>query len=145
MSRLYKTSIKRKVITVIMRASLIVLLVTVAAFMIYDLVTFRQMMVRNLNTQARMIAENSTAALAFKEPNDAANVLASLHAEPHIIAAAIYDAQGKLFVKYPAQIPDSDLPAKPQDRSSKFGKAHLTIFQPIVQSGAQLGTLFLRS
>jgi PAS domain S-box-containing protein len=145
MSHPQKTSIKRKVIAVIMLASIGVLLVTVTAFMIYDLVTFRQTMERNLGTQARMIAENSTAALAFRNESDAENVLSSLQAEPHIIAAAIYDAQGKLFVKYPAQIPDADLPDKPQDRSYKFGKSHLTIFQPVVQSGTQLGTIFLRS
>jgi PAS domain S-box-containing protein len=130
---------------VIMTASIAVLLVTVTAFMIYDLVTFRQAMVRNLDTQARMIAENSTAALAFRNEKDAANILASLETEPHIVAAAIYDAQGKLFVKYPAQVSAADLPVRPQDRSYKFGKSHLTIFQPVVQSGTQLGTLFLRS
>jgi hypothetical protein len=97
-----KSSIKRKVTTIIMRASIGVLLVTVAAFITYDLVTFRQTMVQNLVTQARTIADNTTAALAFRNENDAANVLASLRTDPHIAAAAIYDAQGALFVKYPA-------------------------------------------
>jgi PAS domain S-box-containing protein len=145
MTQPHKSTIKRKVMTAIMLASFAALLVTVAAFMVYDLVTFRQTMVQNLDTQARIIAENSTAALAFKNENDAVNVLTSLRNEPHIIAAAIYDAQGKLFVKYPAQIAAADLPAAPQNRSYQFGKSHLTIFQPIVQSGAPLGTLFLRS
>jgi PAS domain S-box-containing protein len=145
MTQPYKSSIKRKVMTAIMLASLAVLLVTVAAFMVYDLVTFRQTMVQNLDTQARIIAENSTADLAFGDKNDATKILASLRTEPHIIAAAFYDAQGKLFVKYPAQISDADLPAKPQAGSYQFGKSHLTIFQPIVQSGAPLGTIFLRS
>src|SRR5271154_4634215 len=140
-----KSSIKRKVTIVIMRASIAVLLVTVAAFMIYDLVTFRQTMVQNLVTQARTIADNSTAAVAFKNENDAANVLSSLRTDPHIIAAAIYDAQGKLFVKYPASIPDADLPAAPQNRGYQFGKSHLTLFQPIVQSGTRMGTLYLQS
>ncbi|HTA95981.1 MAG TPA: CHASE sensor domain-containing protein, partial [Verrucomicrobiae bacterium] len=138
MTQSHKSSIKRKVMTAIMLASFAALLVTVAAFMVYDLVTFRQTMVQNLDTQARIIAENSTAALAFKNENDAVNVLTSLRNEPHIIAAAIYDAQGKLFVKYPAQISAADLPAAPQNRSYQFGKSHLTIFQPIVQSGAPL-------
>jgi PAS domain S-box-containing protein len=145
MTRPQKTSIKRKMMTVIMLASIAVLLVTVAAFMIYDLVTFRQTMVQNLVTQARTIADNSTAALVFKNENDAASVLSSLRTDPHIIAAAIYDAPGKLFVKYPPSIPDADLPDKPQDRSYKFGKSHLTLFQPVAQSGKQLGTVFLRS
>ncbi|MGA2030207.1 MAG: ATP-binding protein [Verrucomicrobiota bacterium] len=141
----HKSSIKRKVTIVIMRASVAVLLVTVAAFMIYDLVTFRQTMVQNLITQARTVADNSTAALAFRNQNDAANVLASLQTNPHIIAAAIYDAQGALFVKYPASIPDANLPASPQGPGHQFGKSRLTLFQPVVQSGKPLGTLYLQS
>src|ERR1700722_3447981 len=140
-----KSSIKRKVTTVIMRASVAVLLVTVAAFMIYDLVTFRQTMVQNLVTQARTIADNSTAALAFRNENDAANVLSSLRTNPHIVAAAIYDAQGKLFIKYPASISDADLPAAPQSQGHQFEKSHLAVFQPVVQSGKRLGTLYLQS
>ena len=140
-----KSSIKRKVTIVIMRASIAVLLVTVAAFMIYDLVTFRQTMVQNLVTQARTIADNSTAALAFRNENDAANVLSSLRTDPHIIAAAIYDAQGKLFVKFPASIPDAQLPASPSGHGYQFGKSHLIVFQPVVQSGKPLGTLYLQS
>jgi signal transduction histidine kinase len=140
-----KSSIKRKVTTVIMRASVAVLLVTVAAFMIYDLVTFRQTMVRNLVTQARTIADNSTGDLAFRNENDAASVLASLRTDSHITAAAIYDAQGKLFVKYPASISDADLPAAPEDQGHQFAKSHLILFQPVVQSGNPLGTLYLQS
>jgi len=139
-----KSSIKRKVTIVIMRASSTVLLVTVAAFIIYDLVTFRQTMVQNMVTQARTIADNSAAALAFKNENDAENVLSSLQTDPHLIAA-IYDAQGKLFVKYPASIPDADLPAAPQSLGYQFGKSHLAVFQPVIRSGMQLGTLYLQS
>jgi PAS domain S-box-containing protein len=140
-----KSSIKRKVTTVIMSTSITVLLVTVAAFMTYDLVTFRQTMVQNLFTQARTLADNSTAALAFKNEDDAANVLTLLQTEPHITAAAIYDTQGRLFTKYPAFISDADLPAAPQSQGHQFGKSHLIVFQPVVQSGKQLGTLYLES
>ncbi|HEV2692590.1 MAG TPA: PAS domain S-box protein [Verrucomicrobiae bacterium] len=140
-----RTSIKRKVMLVIMLASATVLLVTVAAFMVYDVVTFRQNLARNLDTQARMIGENCNAALIFKNETDAEGILVSLRTEPHIVAAALYDDQGKLFVKYPANIPDGDLPAAAQGRSQHFGKNQLTIFLPIVQSGTHLGTLYLKS
>jgi PAS domain S-box-containing protein len=145
MNRAPKSSIKRKVTTVIRRASICVLLVTVAAFMIYDLVTFRQTMVQNLMTQARTIANNTTGDLAFGNDSDAASVLAALQTEPHIVAAALYDAQGRLFTKYPDSIPDADLPAAPQGQGYQFGKFYLTLFEPVVQAGRPLGTLYLRS
>jgi PAS domain S-box-containing protein len=138
-------SIKRKVMRVIMLASIAVLLVAAMAFMIFDLVTFRQTMVQNLRTQARMIAENSSAALAFKNESDATNVLASLKSEPHITAAAFYDSQGKVFAKYPATISDSDLPGEPEKEGHHFSRSHLTLFQEIDQGGTPMGTLYLQS
>ncbi|HEY5297355.1 MAG TPA: ATP-binding protein [Verrucomicrobiae bacterium] len=145
MTQPHQSSIKSKLMTVIMLASITVLLMTVVAFMFYDLVTFRQNMERNLSTEARIIAENSTASLAFKNENDAASILASLRNEPHIIAAAIYDAQGNLFVKYPAHLSAAALPRKPQNPGYEFQKSHLTIFEPVIQAGVPLGTIFLRS
>ncbi len=129
----------------IMLASAIVMMVTVAAFMAYDWVTFRQSMVRNLTTQARMVAENSTAALEFRNDGDAAGVLASLRAEPHVTAAALYDAQGRLFVKYPAALPEAGLPAAPQPEGHQFGESRLTLYQPVTRPGARVGTLYLQS
>ena len=145
MKQPYKSSIRGKVTTVIMLASSAVLLVTVAAFMVYDVATFRQAMQRNLDAQARLIAENSWGSLAFGNEADAANVLASLRTEPHIISAALYDAQGKLFVKYPAAIAATALPDKPQDWNHSLGKSKMAVFQPVIHSGRRLGTLYLQS
>jgi len=145
MIRPQKSSIKRKVTIVILRATIAVMLMTVAAFVTYDFLTFRQSMVQNLATQARTIADNSTASVAFRNENDAANVLASLQSNPHIIAAALYDAQGRIFVKYRAAGSDADLPASPQKPGHEFGKSRLIIFYPVVQSGKSLGTLYLQS
>jgi PAS domain S-box-containing protein len=145
MTRSSPSSIKRKVTIVILRASIAVLLVTVAAFMVYDIVTFRQTMVQNLLTQARTLADNCTGDLAFRSETDAASDLASLQTSPHITAAAIYDAAGRLFAKYPGTIPDASLPASPQAESYQFKPSRLTVFQPIVQSGRPLGTLYLQS
>ena len=140
-----KSSIKSKVMKVIMLASVSVLLVTVAAFMVYDWVTFRQTMQRNLETQARLIAENSWAAMAFGNETDAANLLATLRTDPHIIAAAFYGPQGNLFVKYPAHIAAAELPDKPPGWNHEFGNSRMIVFQPIIHAGGRLGTLYLQS
>ena len=145
MNRPPQSSIRRRVMRVIMLACAIVMLVTVASFMAYDLVTFRQTMVSNLTTQARMVAENSDAALAFRDDTEAAKVLASLGTEPHLRAAALYDAQGRLFVKYPAQIPNGELPAQPQTGGHQFGESRLTLYEPVFRSGTRVGTLYLQS
>ena len=140
-----KNSIKRKVMLVIMIASATVLLVTVAAFMVYDMVTFRQNLARNLVMQAKIIGENCNAALIFKDANDAAGILASLRNDPHILAAALYDENGKLFAKYPAAIADTALPTAPEGQGHRFEGSRLVVFQPVKQPGALLGTFYLKS
>ena len=137
------TPIKRKLVTVIMVTSLIVLLLTIVAFMVYDLVTFRRTMAQNLTTLAQMIADNSNAAMQFQDKRVSQEILNSLKSDPHIITAALYDKDGKLLVRYPLDI--KELPAVPGNLGSYFTRSHLTIFQPIWFSGARLGTLYLNS
>src|SRR5882724_3416722 len=97
------TPIQRKLMTMLLLTSGAVLLLTCAAFFAYEFLTFRQAMVRQLSTLAEVIAANSTAALAFENPDDAKEILSSLKAERHIVSAALYDKDGKLFSKYPAE------------------------------------------
>lgn len=139
------SSIKHKVMAVILLACLAVSLVTVIAFVVSDVLTFKESIVRNLESQGRLIAQNSAAALAFSDQNDANHLLASLRTEPHVIAAAIYDQHGRLFAKYPPDIPDGSLPHQPEKWPYKFQKQSLCIFQPVVQSGGRLGTIYLQS
>ena len=145
MNAIFASSIKRKVMTVILLASVAVALVTVVAFVVCDVMTFEQAIVRNLTSEGRLIAENSAAALAFNDPEDADNVLASLRTEPHVVAAAIYDQKGQLFAKYPGEIPNDRLPPKPEGWAYKFQNHSLCIYQPVVHSGAKLGTIYLQS
>ena len=91
--------IKRKLMTVILLTSGVVLLLACGAFLTYDLLTFRQTMVRNLSTLAQVVAANSTAAVAFDNRTDATEVLSALSAERHIVAAGLYDNTGTLFAK----------------------------------------------
>jgi len=145
MDQTYQSSIKRKVMAVILLASVVVSLLTVIAFVVCDVVTFKQTLVRNVLSQGRLIAENSAGALAFSDQADAENALASLRSEPHLVAAALYDKQGHLFAKFPANAPDSSFPPKPEKWAYQFQNHSLCIFQPVVRSGATLGTVFLQS
>jgi len=140
------TPIRRKILSAIMLTSATVLIVTVLGFMIYDTVTFRRAMARNLATLARVIASNSSAALAFKNEKDAREILSSLRVEPHVTSAALYDTQGKVFVRYPADAAENVFSgALPKLESSRFERSRLVFFEPVTQNGARLGTLCLAS
>src|SRR5438105_3193674 len=106
--------IRRKLMAMILLTSGVVLLQTCAAFFAYEFLTFRQATVRQLSTLEEIIAANSTAPLAFDNQDDAKEILAALQAEQHIVAASLYDKHGKLFSKYPADLPTTAFPATPE-------------------------------
>src|SRR6058998_3405176 len=138
--------IRRKLTTIILLTSGAVLLLTCAAFFAYELLTFPQTAVRNLTTLGEIIAANSTAALAFDNQDDAREILAALKAEQHIVAAGLYDKEGRLFSTYPRNLPSTAFPAAPEGDGYRFERSYLAGFQPVVQGGnKRLGTLYLKS
>src|SRR5258708_21509961 len=110
---LKNTPIRRKLMGIILLTSSVVLVVTCAAFFANEFLTFRQTTVRHLSTLGEIIAANSTAALAFENRDDASEVLTALQAERHIVAAALYDSEGRVFAKYPLKLAVAALPVAP--------------------------------
>jgi PAS domain S-box-containing protein len=138
-------SIKRKAMAVIMLTSVAVLLLTATAFTVYDLATYRQNLAGSLSATAAIIADHSAAALTLRDAKDAQATLASLRADSRIAAAALYDRQGNLFVRYPAQSPASAFPLPPANGSERFEGGRLILFEPVVEGSTRLGTLYLKS
>ncbi len=139
--------IRRKLMTMILGTSGVVLLITCAAFLGYEFLTFRQAALRQLSTLGEIIAGESTAAIAFDNQNDAAEVLLALRAERNIVAACIFDRQGNLFARYPEDADEKSFPPLVREDGYRFERGHLVGFTPIVQiKGRQrLGTLYLSS
>src|SRR5688572_3416745 len=112
--------IQRKLMRIVLLTSGAVLLVTCAAFLAYEFLTFRQSTVRQLTTLGKVIAANSTAALAFDNQDDAQEILAALKAERHIVAAVLYDQNGKLFSTYPENLRADAFPGAPENEGHRF-------------------------
>ena len=130
---------------IILLTSGAVVLLTCGSFCICELLIFRQNMVRHTSTLGQIIADNSTAALAFQNGDDAREILNALKAEPHIVAAGLYTKKGSLFSKYPASLPGTAFPAAPAEDGYRFEHSHLDGFQPVVQDGKRIGTLYLQT
>jgi signal transduction histidine kinase len=140
--------IRRKLTTIILATSGVVLLLTCAAFLGYEIYAFRQDLVQELTIRGQITAANSTGALAFDSAEDATQVLAALTADRHIVAACLYDRAGKIFARYPAPAPIANFPASaPLTEGHRFAEGHLIVCTPVVQArGSQrLGTLYLKS
>lgn len=137
--------IQRKLMRAILITSGSVLLLTCLAYFTYDFFTFRQTTVRQLSVIGKIIAANSTAALAFDSRDDAFEILTSLKAQPHIVAAGIYDKNGDLFSYYPQDLPRTAFPPTVKEEGYHFEDSYLVGIQPIKQLDGRLGTLYLKS
>ena len=143
--KLNDTPIQQKLMTVIMITSGAVLFLTCTAFFAYEFFTFRRTTLRELSTLGEIIATNSTAALAFDDRKEAAEILTALKAEKHIEAAGLYDKNGNLFSTYPDSLPISNFPQHPGDWTYRFEESNVSGFQPVIQAEKKLGTLYLKS
>jgi signal transduction histidine kinase/ActR/RegA family two-component response regulator/HAMP domain-containing protein len=138
--------LRKKLMTLMLLPCAGVLLLTCGTLLAYEYATFRQNILEQTATLARVIATNSTAALAFQNEDDAADVLAALKTEPHVTLAALYDQRGNLFARYPPQAAVQLFPPSPQLDGYSFGTQFLEGFQPVRETAEQrLGTLYVRS
>src|SRR5437870_8442584 len=138
--------IKQKLTAMLVLISGLVLLLTSAAFAGYQYWSLRQRTLDALGVRGRIIAANVTASLAFANDADARELLSALRADPHIVAAVLYDKGGHVFAAYPAHVAGDAVPAAPGPDGYRFERGLLIGFQPVEEAGSQrLGTLYLAS
>src|SRR5712692_4002556 len=125
--------IKQKLTAILLLISGLVLLLTSAAFVTYEVAAFRQRTLSNLSTLGRVIAANSTASLAFANEADAREILSALRAEPHVVAAGLYNKDGRLFSRYPATLPGDALPAAPARDGYRFEHGYVIGLEPVAE------------
>lgn len=122
-----------------------VLFVACALFFVYEFITYRDIVKRELITLGQITAANTTSSLAFKNKEDATEVLHALQAQQHIVAAILYDINGQPFASYPDQVQPQHLPDTLKYRGYQFKDNFIEGYEPVVQNGKRQGTLFLKS
>jgi signal transduction histidine kinase/CheY-like chemotaxis protein len=137
--------IKRKLMVVVLLTSSFALLLMGSALVVYERFTFRRTVERDMNVLGQIIGSNSTAALAFDDPKSAHEILNALLAEKQITAAAIYDNHGNIFASFPDTVPVNQLPRQPGPLGHKIERRQFVTFQPILQEGTRLGTIYLQA
>ncbi|MEO8147466.1 MAG: ATP-binding protein [Bacteroidia bacterium] len=144
--KLKDTPIQRKLLSVIMLTCAVVLSLMCAAYIIFEYYSFRQTLKTHVSTLGIVIASNSSGALAFQSTSDANEILTALQAEKHIVAACLYDNDGNIFVKYPADAPSTLFPpASGKHDVYWFDGNYLQGFQPVLQKNQPVGTLYIKS
>ncbi len=116
------------------------------AFVSYDVYSYRRASVHDLQTIARVVASSSTAALAFDDPEAARDVLSQLRYREHVVAACVYDVEGRLFSSY-LEDKRSCGPSLPpaQADATQFTRDELSVSQRIVLDGKDIGRVTIAS
>ncbi len=137
--------IQKKLVRLFYLISAVILLVTCVTFFTYEYFTFRIKIVEKVSVIGKIMSANSTAALAFDDSDAAKEILTALKNEPHIVAACLYNKDGKLFCQYTAGKIKNELPVTPGPEGYHFTYSSVEGFQPVLQDTRQLGTLYIRS
>jgi signal transduction histidine kinase len=144
MPALRNVPIRRKLMLIALLTTGGTLLIAGSALILFNVLRFRKEMVADLTSLADVMARNSTAALSFQDPGSGADTLRSLSARKPIVAAALYDRQGKLFARYP-QGTEVKFPVRPGPDQAAPIDGGLIVFHPVVLKGERVGTVYLRS
>ena len=155
----YNTSLKKKLMTIILLTSAVVFCLTFAAFIINEMATFRRTISEELLSLADIIGNNSSAAIMFNDKKAAQETLNSISANPRVFAAQIVTKEGDLFVEYLAPgagrsrlkigaggAPADGLPAEAAgDTGALWGLSKdIRIWKRIVVDGMHIGTVVIQ-
>ena len=138
-------SIRKKLVAVVLLATLAALLVSISALIVYDLRSYHRSLLSDMATQAELMGRMTAAALTFDDKKLATENLALLRIRPAVRAGAIYEADGTLFASYAAHGDTLALPLQPEASGIRVDGNHLLIFRPVIENGEVLGTVFLRA
>jgi signal transduction histidine kinase/CheY-like chemotaxis protein len=137
--------VRHKLRLVIMVTVTLALLCACAAVVAYDRMAARSSMRNDLDVLAEMLGANSTAALSFDDARVAAEILSTLRAKRHIVAADIFTAGGRPLASY--HRPSEPAEAAPSLRADGawFQAGRLILFKTIGLDGVKIGTIYLES
>ncbi|MCP4715030.1 MAG: HAMP domain-containing protein, partial [Deltaproteobacteria bacterium] len=125
--------------------STVTLLIASVAFVAQDVISFRQSIADDIASLALVIGSNSQGALVFDDRAQARKNLAALQTRPHVVAAAIYDRNGRIFVTYYRGAAEQGMvPVAARATGHRFLDDYLLLFQRITLEDDKIGTVFVR-
>ena len=144
MARFRDLPIRRKLMTGFMLTSLVALIITVGLFLLYDRATFGDEVLADTNVLAGIIGENAVPSLLFNDDEGAKATLAALRAQPDVLAAHLFDNEGRLFASYSGSTASTPPAGVPPD-GSRIEPAMITVTKPVLFNGNRVGTVHLQS
>ncbi len=138
-------TINEKIGRAILYTSLLALLISSGSIIVFEYFAFRRAALDNLVFTGEIIGSGITGAVAFGDAAAADLVLSRLSDQPSIIAAQVYDNQGKPFATYVRSNDNFGFPSVPFGDKKFIAGGHLKSFQGIYYRKDRIGTIYLES
>ena len=141
-----ESTIRGKLLAILMLISTGAMLAAWVAWGIYEALDFRRARARDLATLAEIVGQSGASALASGDRNAASHVLSGLRAEPNILAAGAYSQEGKLLAEYYRTNVSVTLSPKALPGEKETSSLHwVSLFHPITGNGARVGAISVES
>jgi PAS domain S-box-containing protein len=137
--------IRRKLTILLLVPCLVVLLLAGGALVWFQLATFRASFERDLSSTAEIVANNATGAVAFKDEEAAVQILTSLRAKSHVVAALLVRPDNTVFARYGQQQLPADLAGTVSRAVTVSSGNNLLASRPVMLDGKQIATLHVTS
>ena len=168
-------SIRQKLTLIVLLTCGVSIFLAFSAIVAYDVAIFHRELSSELETVAKITASNLTAALSFGDSKAATDTLASLAAQPHIVAACAYLPNGAIFATYSRGGIETDCvqgivgacayspngtsrarqsgdgigtncaPSTPTLKQLLFASGYVSVSEPIELRGELVGTILVKS
>ena len=137
-------TVSRKLVSVALLTTLVVLVLSIAALCAHTLRTDYRRLSADMRVQSELMGHMTAPALAFHDRALARNNLHLLRLRPEVLGATLYDSQGHVFATYTA--PDQPMrePVEVEQDGVRLEGSEMVVFSRIVQDKDVLGTLHLR-
>jgi len=138
-------TIRNKLTVLLMSTAVIAVMLACFVFYVMTMKQFRLSYEEDLSGLADILGKNCEASVAFRIPEEAERVLASLSVRPSVVYATVRDQGGHVLASYRSRDRSAagDTIAPPTVSSSSLLGGNLTISRDIVMGGSVIGTLSL--
>jgi signal transduction histidine kinase/CheY-like chemotaxis protein len=137
-------SVRAKLLTMLMTTSVAAVMLASGASFVYDSRVMLRVMSEDLGSLADIAGANSVAAMAFGDVGASNEILAALSLKPGVVAAALYDKDGKLFASFHRSTSSADR-IPPHVPAPVIQRDRTVVVRPIKLSGELAGFIYISS
>ena len=139
------SSVKNKLMVIILSISITCIFITVISFSAYGIYNIREEMKNDISVTGSIITNSINASLYFQNNTMALDALQALSGNEMVRSACIYDTTGNIFATFSAGKVTSVLCPKSRKTGTFFKKNSLELFRNISDkfNGRVMGTLYI--